>query len=243
MTIASADLLPILDSLGIMYDDLLALAATTEGTAINTGAGNNATRILALTDISQVKDLATGFDALKTSAASPYSTPSELFAPALSAIQRHVNGLNAFLTTNSAKVSRSFADLWRSIYGASSISAANVFQEPAVVLASWTYTGAGTGTFSGTGGPLDMTLVAPSQLELIITADIGASGVVSLTCVKSDNNTEVKTVNVGTSDDVGDTLDVGTGTDVYKDVSLITSTGGTSGAFDVRNKLPRTPVI
>jgi hypothetical protein len=237
MVIASASLLPILDSIGIMANDLDDLPATTEGAEIITGADNVADDILALTDISVVKDLATGAAAMVAAAnaapgaAGAYISKSLLFSAMLTAIQRHVTSLNTYLGDNTAKVSRSFATLWRSIFSATSLSAANVFQDTNVVLASWTYTGSGTGTPSYAGGPLDMSLVAPNQLELIITTDIGAVGLVSLTCKKSDDTVEVKTVAVGTSDDVGDTLDVGTSSDVYKDVTVITSTGGLSGAF------------
>jgi hypothetical protein len=249
MTIASADLLPMLDSLGIMANDLAALQATTPGAEIVTGAGHVADDILALTDISVVKDLATGASALVTAAsAAPgatgaYLSKTALFSAILTAIQRHVTSLNTYLANNTAKVSKSFATLWRAVFSATSLAAANVFEDTHITLASWTYTGSGTGTPVYTGGPLDMSLVAPNQLELVVDTDIGASGTVSLTCQKADNSTEVKTVALTTADVATTVRAVGSGSDVYKDVTVISSTGGTSGAFHVRNKWPRTPAI
>src|SRR5262245_48202593 len=106
MTIAAADLLPILNSMGIMANDMDALQGTTPGAQIITAAGNNSGRILALTVISDTKDLAAGFDSMEKSASAPpgttgsYLSKSALFSAACSAIQRHVSSLNTYLTSN-----------------------------------------------------------------------------------------------------------------------------------------------
>lgn len=245
MTIASAALLEITDSIGVMYDDLLALAATTEGAAILTGGGNNATRILALTDISQVKDLATGFNTLLANSAIPYLSATDMFSAALAAIQRHTSGLNAYLTTNSAKVSRSFADLWRSVYGTSSLLAANVFQEPSIVGRTGAITGA-TAVTNTAGTDLEYLLVAPSQYEVYCTVDIAGSSTPTISCTmkKLDGTPEVKTKALDDTLDAGEAVDLGTGSDVYIGCTLITVTGGgASGTVQIRNKKTRTPVI
>lgn len=246
MTIAAADLLEITDSLGVMYDNLLALAATTEGAALATGGTNNADRVLDLTDIDIVKDLSAGFDTLKDNTAAPYATAQNFFGAALAAIQRHTGGLNAYLTNNTAKVSRSFADLWRSIYGNNSLSAANVFQEPSVVGRTGAITGASAVTNTA-GTDLDQSLVAPSQYEVHCTVDIAGSSTptLTLTMKKAGGTTEVKTVGpLDDNFDAGDVVDVGTSSDVYIGCTLIAvADGGASGTIQVRNKLLRTPVI
>lgn len=246
MTISSAALLPVLDSLGEQYNALLSIADSAEAADLQTGAEANVTRALAFTDLQVAAALSQSIYDANVAADTPYKSPADMFQGMLTAISRHLSPatINQFLIDNSAKVSRSLATLWRSFGNVNVITPANTFEDTVVTLATFTVTGAGTGTFVGTGGPLDMTLVAPAILEVEVTTDIGAVGVASFTCQKSDGTTEVKTVNFTTADDVGDKQDIGNGTtDVYKDVTLITITGCTSGAFKVQNKLPRVPSL
>ena len=242
MTIASADLLPITDSLGIMYNDLLALAATTPGAEIATGADNNATRVLALTDIDVVKDLATGFAALVTAADAPNAKVSDLFGTALQAIQKHTSNLNTYLTTNTVKVTSSFAALWRAQFGVTNLAPANVFKDAAVIARTVTITGAATDT-EAAGTNLDPTLVAPAQYEVEVTTNIGSSVTVTLTMIKADNTTETKTV-AFTSDTAGTKIDIGTGSNVYIGCAGSShASGGVSGVFKIQNKVARVAAI
>jgi hypothetical protein len=161
------------------------------------------------------------------------------FSAILAALRSDLGGWDAYALANSVVFYDYFARLVAAAVAGTLTATTYAFPD-LTTLATWTYTGSGTGTPNYTGGPLDMTKVAPQQLQVRVTTDIGATGTISLTCVKSDGSTEVKTVAVTTADVAGTLRDVGTSSNLYKDVSTITSTGGLSGAFTVQNKLPRT---
>lgn len=245
-TISSSNFLALTDSLGVMYDELLSIQEGSEQSTLDGGADDNVTRILALTDIEQAADLAGGFEDLKARMSQVFRTPSDVFMVVCRALRTHVGNINTYLTANTAKVSRSFADLFRLLFGETSLLPANVFQDTNVVGRTGAITGA-TAVTNTAGTDLDITKVAPSQYEVRCTVDIAGSSTptLTLTMKKADGTSEVKTVGpLDDTFDAGDVIDVGTSSDVYIGCTLIAvSGGGASGTIEVRNKLIRTPVI
>jgi hypothetical protein len=236
-TFSTSEVAAITDYLGATYKQLLAIAAGTEGTNVLTGASDVVTYLEGVS-LAKAAVLASQALTLKTDAATPYMAVTK-FSAILSALRADLGNWDSYALDNSVVYYDYFARLVAAAVAGTLTATTYAFPD-LTTLATWTYTGSGTGTPNYTGGPLDMTKVAPQQLELIVTTDIGATGTISLTCVKSDATTEVKTVAVTTADVATTVRAIGTSSNLYKDVSLITSTGGLSGAFTVRNRLPRT---
>lgn len=242
--ISSANLLPILDSLGLAYNELTAnIKTSTPATNIQTSATNNINRVLALTDIQQAAELAPGVQAYQAAAADPSAAVASIFSTIINGIQKHTGGLNAFLAANSARVTLSFANLFRAIMGSGALTPANVFQDTVVELADFTVTGATTGTFTAQSS-LDTTKVGGSQCEVEITTDIGAGALTAtLTMVKADGTTENQVVNITSGATATTKFDVGTAANIYTDCSAVAITGGTSGAFKVQDKVLRAAAL
>ncbi len=149
------------------------------------------------------------------------------------------NDLDAALTSESIKVHPEFGALYYNVYG-SYLSAANVFA-PQTEMGrvdradgSWAFTD---------GSAISMTYYSPAQLQIYVPAGYTIGGVdcvLTITCVKSDDTTENKEVTMPLGSVAGTAVDVGTASDVYKNVSTVTVTGGTNGdRVAIRSKLLR----
>lgn len=227
--------------MGLAYKALLDIPEGTEAADIQTSADNMVTDILALTDIEQTKDLAAGAYAFQQAALVPYAPPATVFQSAAQAIQKHVANLNSYLTTNSVKVSKDFADLWRALFGPSAITDTNVFYETVVIARSVVITGATTDTETpGSDLPAG---VGPVRYEVEVIVDIGSATAVTLTMKKYGGAVETKVVNLTTGEDAGDKVDIGLSTDLYIGCTASAHTGGTTGEFKVQNKVTRIPVL
>lgn len=121
------------------------------------------------------------------------------------------------------------------------LSAFNCFA-PVTTMATYVVTGAAAGTFTD-GDLIDGNLYGPADLELEVTAKIGADVSVVATVIGTDEDgNEVLGVATVVAQDVGATVDVvpdQTGKQ-FQDVINITITGGTADdAFKIQSKVDR----
>lgn len=156
------------------------------------------------------------------------------FKELVRAIDKHVGGLNSFLSTNDERLH------WyiRTIFP--SLRAANVFPPVVDPIATFTTSGAGAGTYTHVAD-IDTTQYGKANLVAKMTADSGANALeATITCVKIDGTTEDKVVALASKSN-GDEVDIGThDTDMYVGVSNITITGGAAGEnFKVISELER----
>lgn len=237
-TFSTTEVAAITDYLGATYKQLLAIADSSEGQAVLTGADDIVTYLEGLS-LAKADVLADAALTLKAEAATPYMAASK-FAGILNKLRADLAGWDVYAAAQSVVFYDYFCRLVAAA-SAGSITPTTYAFPDLTTLATFSVTGATTGTFSGTGGPLDMTKVAPQQLQLEVTTDIGAGALaVTVTCQKSDGTTESKVVNVSSGAVAGTKYDVGTSSNLYKDATAISISGGTSGAFRIQNKLPRT---
>lgn len=202
----------------------------------STGYSNNRTTILAA-DIAAAADLAAAFQN-NPSAAFWYN-----FSGRQAALDKHLNGIDAYLTANDTRVHPALRD-----YLNWTLSPANVFQSPALSgstrMATFTLTGAGAGTFVD-GQAVDTTKFGKVWLEIEVTQQtVSADITITVIGSKIDTTAQSKSVLVPGGSTVGTKVNLGTlGTsaDHYVDVTNITVTGG--GASDklyVNSRLERT---
>jgi len=163
----------------------------------------------------------------------------------LTDLRAHVGGnISTFLTGESEEVHWAFALTYYNAF-TERLSAAAVFS-PIVDMGDWLSSGAGAGTFTD-GSAIDTVLYATAQLEAYIPTGvtIGAGSLVlTVTCVKADNTTEDKDVTITDGAGAGTTFDIGSASDVYKDISAVSAAGGVaSDAVEFRNKQPRTVAV
>jgi hypothetical protein len=234
--ISSATLLAIADSIAKakqLFDAAIGTTATA-GTAAY-GAQQNAARVLATADEDQIlallapsRSLANGLQ--KNQVRAQYAPMIQALLNLLGA-----SSFDAFLLANSAQVASEFRDM----AGSGAVSPAYVFP-PNIDICSYAVTGSGAGARTGLT-PIDTTLYAASQLEVVTTGLIGAASITAtLTCKRADNTTTTKAVTITNGSVSGTAFAVGAGTDLFVDVTAITITGGTAAdAFKVRSKLLR----
>jgi hypothetical protein len=239
------------DRFGKIYDNLLAFVSGTEGTNVATGLTNAVSDIQSYDDDPDLQvDLLADTRAVAKALASGGAAYTALVAQLrslLTAVQRQIgaNGgtsIDRFCTDNAVRVSSSFRDLCAAL--GVTVSAANVFKATKQTLATETVTGAGAGTFSGTGS-LDTSLYGPLACEVECLTAIGVTPIVAtLTMVKADATTQAKTVTLTASSLINSLFAVGTSTDLYVDCSAVTFTGGTAAEqFRVQTKILRSPSL
>jgi hypothetical protein len=241
--LAAADVIVLTDRLGAIWKRNLDVAAATAATDVS---GTGMTDLVA--DVNSLaKNYQYGKAALDLQAAALAAKgllAASDFATFLRALAGDLGGFTAYAAGQGGafKYSEHFRDLC-ALANVQAPAALWVFKATNQTLATFAVTGATTGTFTGTG-IVDTMLYGPLACELLITDDIGSSTTVTLTMLKRDGTTQSKTVNLTTSHHSGDTVAVGTGTDLYDDCNAIAVAGATSGdAFTVRAKVLRTPTI
>ena len=159
--------------------------------------------------------------------------------------QAYLRGLNteldgsidSWLTYKSYRVASEYADVHHQVFN-QYLSRANVF--PPVTDCGSLARGASAWTYTGSSG-VDAHY-GPAQLELSVpTGSIGgATGMFTLTCQQLAGTTEVKTAYMDASSASGTTVDVGSGSNIYTNVSGVVATGGTEGdLIHIRTKLLR----
>ena len=175
-----------------------------------------------------------------TSVAGKSKTDVDLLSAFVRALKaEYSNDLDAFLTSEAIKAHPEFNTLYYNIYS-SYLSAANVFAPTTemgrvdMADGAWTFT---------EGSAISTTYYSPAQLQIYVPATYTIGGVdcvLTITCVKSDDTTENKDATMPADSVAGTTVDVATASDVYKDVSTVTVTGGTNGdRVAIRSKLLR----
>lgn len=137
--------------------------------------------------------------------------------------------VDAYLTGESIRVHTAFADVMYQMSGQQTrLTAANVYDESAVLLGTIDWTGTGTGAL--TDGSRTNAYTGGNSLQWRIpTGKSVTSSSVTLTLELPDGTTEEKTITIVGS--AGDTGDIGTHySDVYVDLDSITiNSGGANG--------------
>lgn len=256
-TLSIANFKILADKIAKMYETArLRFASEANSTAcLNYGADNIQTAVMGYTDPEQTDafiqasiDLVAATENNRIYSASGVSN-------FLKRLNAHVGGIDAFLTTNTARVHPYFARVCDQV--GISISAANIFPpdksvtEPAddalmniidysVIASSVAITGATTLTFvSGTA--ISTTYFGKANFIVYCETAITTETTLVLTMTKIDGTSENKTVIV-TQGLADRSFDVGThDSDMYIDCTAATCTGGTSGnEMTVKPEVERT---
>jgi hypothetical protein len=242
--LASADVVAITDRLGAIWKRNLDVAGVTEATDVSaTGMDDLLDDIDGLGVLKNYYYSKAAVDLQAAALARVGLLAATDFAPILRLLNSDVGGFTAYAVAQAGafKYSSSFRDLC----ALNSITVAPlwVYNEANQTLATFTVTGATTGTFSGTGSN-DTSLYGPLACELLITNDIGSATAVTLTMLKRDGTTENKTVNLAGTETIGDVAAIGTSSNLYDDVTACAVTGATaSDAWTVRTKILRSPAV
>lgn len=225
------------DSIAAQYKALRdAFGATgTAGTA-QYGADQNRTRIAALNDVQQTIDLMVTANLAVDTLDRTKWLPG-LFSGIINALRNHVGGnFDTYMAANDARVAPEFRD----VAPAGWVATANVFPPVVDPIASYTVTGATTGTFTA-GSAIDTTQYGKAAFEVAVTSNIGAGTVTAtLTLTQADGSSTTRVVTITSGATAGSAFAVGSGSDRFVNCTAIAITGGTSGAFKVRSKLERT---
>jgi len=190
--------------------------------ANTTGYANNRTTILAGA-IDVAADLAPAFRA-DLQAAFGF-----LFDPRRVSLEKNLGSINAFLLTNDERVSKLLRD-----YLGWTLKGANVFQDPALIMADIALTSSSAGTFND-GAAVDKKLFGKVWLELeVINQTLGAAAVdLTIIGTKLDGSAQsVVAPTIAASSAVGTKVNVGTlglDADNFADVTSITVQDGTTG--------------
>lgn len=244
-TIAVADFLLLADSIAkqeIILD--AAMGTGIEADTMSIGGQNNLTKVLALNDAEQELDLLPGFEAASRKAK---TSPSGilLFNEGCVALNKHTDGVDAYLTTKAERVAPEFKTVFEMVTGFT-LSPANTFSPVVDPIATFDVTGAGTGTFTP-GAPIDDTKYYAANLILYVSggATGAAQGTYTITLTKWDGASESKDVVVPGSTAENTEFDVGTHPgDIYKDVTLISVALGTNGdQVKIKSELERAVVL
>jgi len=178
MTLAVADFQAISDSLGLQWSNLKALAGTTPGGNVLTGATNNLARVQALAASVNVRALIADYDDLHNASAAPWSPVPAWFRGALAALNATVatGGILAYLAANpTAIVSQAFADLLAEVGGYTAVPQLQILDaKPRVGAATLNPPSA---TTLATGTPLG----TATTLEVVAGTPIGAAAITALT--------------------------------------------------------------
>lgn len=246
-----------IDTLARQYDLLLvALGTGSEAETVSKGAAAILTDILDTENYTAVKALAEAAhnlsedckaDSAESGRIKAVKTLLDGYVRALEKLEKEdgETSIDTSLTTRTLKAHPSFATLYYIVFSRH-LSPANVFAP--VVEMGRIDRGASTSTFTdGSAIPVVAANATPgyslAQLEVYVPEGytIGAADyVLTVTGKKANDTTETKEVTVPALSAAGTAVDVGLATDVYKDVTAITATGGTSGdRVAVRSKLLR----
>lgn len=243
-TFSASEVQAITDYLGAQYKRLLAIPASSAGADVLTAANDIVDYLEALADLGKALVIGADAKALQAALAAPY-IPASTWRALLGNLRADVGSWDTFATDNTFLYYDYFRRL--AVANGHSIAVANIFPDT-TTLATFTVTGAATGTFSGTGGPVDSAYAGPQKSELEVTTDIGAGALtVTATMLKADSTTVAKTIAVTSGATAGTKFTVPSSgvsaADVFTDCNAIAVTGGTSGAFKIQTKMPRTPAV
>lgn len=248
-TIDTTRLTKHLDSLAAIYALLRTHLGDGSGAAsASAGAASILTDILDTEDNTVVADLrAAGYlmsEKLKykSSLTSAGNTVGSLVRGYFDALRTHLgNNLDTALATLQVRVHPDLQALYYDCYQAY-LARAVVF--PSVVTLGSVACAAGETTFTA-GSDIPVT-EGPGQLEVVVTsAAIGAEDwVLTLTCQTLAGLVVEKIVTVPGLSKQNNTINVGSASDIYVDVTAVTATGGTNGdAVSIRTKLLRSPAL
>lgn len=209
-TISTANLTTIVDNIAktmtdIKADYITGLAANVTTITNGQNAASNSLRahVASLGDLDQEAALASSASAANSSLVPLLTISMNSYYPSLGsffvALDKHVSGLNAFLTANSLQVHPEFAAAFNYIAqnavslglapaALTQIAAANIFINSNQTLASVAVTGAAAGTFSA-GTPIDTTKYGPAALFLKNTAGSPTTGTATSFTVTYNNGT------------------------------------------------------
>ncbi len=239
-TITTTALTTILDSVAtgkLMFDASEGVLGT-EANTIAKAASNDLATLSALADNDVQADLAivfrTRFQGLLAGSLYTILGAYNLWW----ALDKHLQGLNAFLTTNNIRVSPAVQQVGFPIVPQ------NIMPPVVNPMASFAITGSGVGAYAHVAD-VDTTKYGPAWLDAVVTATVGAATInATIVGLQFDGATPVsKTVAIAPNSSVGTTVHVGTlGTlaDSFDSITGITITGGTNGdAFDVLSRVER----
>ena len=248
MTIAIADFLDLADSIACQAQMLaVKLGTGVEADSASLGAENNIGRIMALVNPDEVQDLLKGFrEQLKKVLTTPVAY--DRFCESIRALNIHVGGINAYLTTEVSRVASEFKTAVEML-GIEHLSGANAFSPIISSMDTITITGANAATFVHVAS-IDPDEYYAACLNLKKTTAAGGADpiTITLTMTKFDGTTENKAVAVNASDAINTETAIGTHTgDKYLGalslVSIACAIGSTGQAWKVISELERVVVL
>jgi len=243
MTIAKADFLALADSIACQSQELAKEMGTgIEAGTASLGAQNNIDRIMAPLAEEVVEDLLEAFrDQLGKM--TTYPNAYEKHDVGIRALNRHVGGINAYLTAQAERIAPEFK--WAiEMLAIEKLDAANTFSPVVDPMDTCTITGLNAATWVDIAD-VDTDDYYAANLVLEKTSVAGAADAIAIeiTLTKWDGTTEDKTVNVDASDAAGTKNDVGVHPgDKYTAATLksITCGAGSAGeAWKVISELER----
>lgn len=235
MAYTDAELLADLDFLAGAYNMVLGLFGT--GAESGTISGYFGTRKAALLGCNdgdalelmiQAYNQATEETKAETTSTRWRQGPQVAFGGLVKGLRAKTGTINNYLAANGLQVHPYAAKVVAS-NGAGTIDAGNIFALVTELgtmdrgVSAWTFTD---------GASIDMTACAPAQFEAYVPPGytIGAAScVLTVTCKLIGGTTQDKVVTVPNGSIAGTAVDIGTGVNLYWDVTLCTATGGTSG--------------
>lgn len=225
MTLAVADMVAISDSLGLQWSNLKALAGTTPGGNVLTGATNNLARVQALVASVNVRALIADYDDLHNASVAPWSPVPAWFRGALAALNATVatGGILAYLAANpTATVSQAFADLLAEVGGYTAVPPLQIL-DANTRIAALTLNTPSAATLA-TAPPL----AAAATLQLVTGSTIGAAAITGLAVTGTGGTGTTETLaNIPAGAARGTVVATTTGT--YTAVSALAATRGTKG--------------
>lgn len=254
-TISTANFLTLADNIAKSCLDLEAAfianiaANAPTATTITNGqtAGSNSllSRVAALNDIIQERDLANGAYLAATGVTSYLNIANaafyQLYVQLMNALEAHVGGVSAFITTNTLMVHPEFASAFNYYAGVAvqlalkgtpvtKVPTTAVFVPQAQTLASIAVTGSATGTFSA-GTAVDLSKYAPLPLYLKNTGGSGTTGTATsftVTYTKADGTSGNATQALSGSLAAGATLAIASATGSAVS-NIVVNSGGANG--------------
>lgn len=244
------------DRMGKIDDNLIAIAAGTQGANVTTGLGNAVSDIQGYDDDADLQvELLSAFQAAKldfraiASGGTAYKALRTALKAALSALSTHMskNGatsIDKFCTDNAVQVYASFRDFCAA--NNVTIATVNTFKAASVdPMATFAVSGSGAGTYTHVAN-IDTANYGPAPLEAVVTG--GTIGAASITATvvgtKFDGSPITKTATITNGATVGTAFAVGLSSDLFATITNVTIVGGTaSDAFKIRSKVLRTPSL